>query len=512
MKILLSWIAKVHDMVQKANSQDFSGPTLQVLENTAFDLVFLFSNDTTTTDKAKRMKTYVLENQGKFRTDRIKTRFVELRNPADYQELWEVFPQKIEDCLRPYLDRNAEILINISAGTPAMAATWIMMVGTGQLQAKILNAQINRATEESYINTINLGMYPFVAALQEQINNQLQVSQMFKSEQMKKIMRELTVLASATGKPILILGETGTGKTWLAKQFHKMTGKDESKFFKVVCGEFKAADPNIAKSALFGHARGAFTGASGSKSGYLEKADGGTLFLDEIGDIPLDVQRLLIDAVESGNFRRLNSNDLLESKFQLICATNRNIEEMLERNELSQDFYYRISIHSYEIPPLRARPFDIPVILDELMHEEFENKFEMEPEVKNRIIDELSSSSLPRNIRDIERSLHQLWLKSQQPKPHKLRVDEVIQYFKENVQPSQDDEFNRLIQQLLRIWPSTKLSKTSSLKDALINESINQIIKEGPYKKNDGSYNYNQISKFIGISNKTAEKLINKKT
>ena len=160
---------------------------------------------------------------------------------------------------------------------------------------------------------------------------------------MQKIFRELTILAQGMEPPVLLLGETGTGKTTLARQLHQLSVKAENSFQHVVCGEFRGADLNLVKSQLFGHVKGAFTGAETQKSGMLEEADGGTLFLDEIGDIPLEVQRLLINAVESKRFRALGSLDLQESDFQLICATNRDGEEMLQTSELSQDFHFRIS-------------------------------------------------------------------------------------------------------------------------------------------------------------------------
>jgi DNA-binding NtrC family response regulator len=511
MKILLSWIAKKNDMIRESGSDEYRGPTLEVLRDSVFDLAYLFSNDEETRTKALNLKSYVDRNSVQFRTRDIKLEYVELSNPADYKELWEEFPKRVEKLLKTFEKDNLELFINVSAGTPAMTTTWMMMVGTGQIQAKLLNSQLDPKTNKTYVNTIDIGVYPFVATLQDKFDSQLKISQKFKSPQMRKIMRNLTILAESTGKPILILGETGTGKTWLAKQFHQMTGKDEKLFYKVVCGEFKGADSNVAKSALFGHMKGAFTGATESKEGYLSKADGGTLFLDEIGDIPWDAQRLLIDAVESGLFRPLSSNDIISSKFQLICATNRNITEMLERNELSQDFYNRISIFKNEIPPIRERSLDIPILLDDLLQSRTDRQLHLEPQVRRKLIDELNNSFLPGNIRDIDSILENLWLKSQQPSSHVLDVDEVIQYFEKNPEPTQDEEFSGLIQQLLQLWPNTKISRMSGWKDALLNASLEQVIRDDTYRKGNGDLNYNKISKFLGISNKTAEKLIKKR-
>ena len=140
---------------------------------------------------------------------------------------------------------------------------------------------------------------------------------------MQKIYRELTILSKSTTRPILLLGETGTGKTTIANQCHIIAGRTESSFRDVVCGQFRGADLNIVNSLLFGHEKGAFTGADEKSTGMLAQANGGTLFLDEIGDIPMEAQRLLIDAVENKTFRPLGSRDEQHSDFQLICATNR---------------------------------------------------------------------------------------------------------------------------------------------------------------------------------------------
>ena len=136
------------------------------------------------------------------------------------------------------------------------------------------------------------------------------------SEEIKDILSNFQILNNLKRKrPILLLGETGTGKTTLARQYHAMTGLPEKKFFHVLCGSFAGADLNTVNSRLFGHIKGAFTGANEEKIGVIEEADGGVLFLDEIGDIPIDTQRLLIDVIESSRFTKFQSSIVQESHF-----------------------------------------------------------------------------------------------------------------------------------------------------------------------------------------------------
>ncbi|MCH2269047.1 MAG: sigma 54-interacting transcriptional regulator [SAR324 cluster bacterium] len=321
---------------------------------------------------------------------------------------------------------------------------------------------------------------------------------------MQKILRELTILAQGMGHPVLLLGETGTGKTTLARQFHEMSGKPENSFQHVVCGEFRGADLNLVKSQLFGHVKGAFTGAETQKSGMLEEADGGTLFLDEIGDIPLEVQRLLIDAVESKRFRTLGSLDVQESDFQLICATNRDVEEMLQTNELSQDFHFRISSFRYIIPPLRERPEDVPVILADPQETEHYLKLEFEETAMDELIRRLQQSSLSGNVRDVQRILDHLVLQSQMPQSHALTQKEISNYFAENREPTQDEFFVDTVQELLQQWPQTSFAKRGEKwRDALLDVALKGLAERPEYKKKSGELNIHKLATILGVDHKT---------
>ncbi|CEK33705.1 two-component response regulator,Transcriptional regulatory protein ZraR,acetoacetate metabolism regulatory protein AtoC,Transcriptional regulator containing PAS, AAA-type ATPase, and DNA-binding domains,nitrogen regulation protein NR(I),Sigma-54 interaction domain [[Clostridium] sordellii] len=155
---------------------------------------------------------------------------------------------------------------------------------------------------------------------------------------------------------ILILGESGVGKDVLARYIHNLSNRKDNAFVAVNCCAFS---DGLLESELFGHEKGAFTGANERRKGRFELANRGTLFLDEIGDVSLDVQVKLLRTLENGIIERLGSNNQIKSDFRLISATNKNFKEEIEKGSIREDFFYRISTISITIPPLRERKEDL---------------------------------------------------------------------------------------------------------------------------------------------------------
>jgi formate hydrogenlyase transcriptional activator len=198
---------------------------------------------------------------------------------------------------------------------------------------------------------------------------------------------------------VLLLGETGTGKELIARAIHERSRRKERTFVKLNCA---AIPTGLLESELFGHERGAFTGAIAQKTGRLELADQGSLFLDEVGDIPIEIQPKLLRALQEREFERLGSTRTKKVDVRLVAATNRDLEKMMENREFRSDLYYRLNVFPIRIPPLRERPEDIPLLVryftqkyGRLMNRQIES-------IPASAMKKLSSWHWPGNIRELE--------------------------------------------------------------------------------------------------------------
>jgi transcriptional regulator with PAS, ATPase and Fis domain len=169
---------------------------------------------------------------------------------------------------------------------------------------------------------------------------------------------------AASDAPVLITGETGTGKELVAKAIHAKSPRCHGHFIAINCGAFPE---HLLESELFGYERGAFIGAVRAKKGRLEMAHRGTLFLDEVGTVPLKMQVDLLRVLETKRFHRLGGTEEIEVDFRAIAATNRNLQEAIQRGEFRQDFFYRLNVISLHIPPLRERREDIPLLVEHFL-------------------------------------------------------------------------------------------------------------------------------------------------
>jgi formate hydrogenlyase transcriptional activator len=202
-----------------------------------------------------------------------------------------------------------------------------------------------------------------------------------------------------TDSTVLVQGETGTGKELIARAIHNLSSRCGRPFVKLNC----AAIPfDLLESELFGHEKGAFTGAIAQKIGRFELADKGTLFLDEVGDIPLALQPKLLRVLQEQEFERLGSGRTHQVDVRLVAATHRNLVEMVKRNEFRSDLYYRLNVFPVPLPPLRARREDIPALVEHFVEIYARRMGKQIDRISPETMAELTSYPWPGNIRELQ--------------------------------------------------------------------------------------------------------------
>ena len=201
-----------------------------------------------------------------------------------------------------------------------------------------------------------------------------------------------------TQSSVLIVGESGTGKELVAKALHNASTRREERFLAINCG---AIPSDILESELFGHEKGAFTGAVSRKIGKFEMASGGTLFLDEISELPYELQVKLLRVLEERQVMRVGGDQLIDLDFRLIAATNRDIEEAVEKGDFREDLYYRLKVVSLRIPPLRERLSDLPLLAEHFLEEICEREGKEPMQLTDESLSVLSGHTWPGNVREL---------------------------------------------------------------------------------------------------------------
>jgi len=217
-------------------------------------------------------------------------------------------------------------------------------------------------------------------------------------ETLKNELRKIEQVA-ATDATVLILGETGTGKELLARAVHDRSQRRARPLVKVNCAALPA---NLIESELFGHEKGAFTGALSRRAGRFELADKGTIFLDEIGDMPAELQAKLLRVLQEGEFERVGGTQTLKVNVRVIAATNRDLAKAAAEGSFRQDLYYRLNVFPISIPPLRERLDDIPILVQHISKKYAAKLGKNIETIPQKVIDAMRSYSWPGNVRELE--------------------------------------------------------------------------------------------------------------
>jgi formate hydrogenlyase transcriptional activator len=218
------------------------------------------------------------------------------------------------------------------------------------------------------------------------------------SPALQKVVEQVTIVAP-TDSTVLLHGETGTGKELIARAIHNLSSRRERTFVRMNCA---AIPSGLLESDLFGHEKGAFTGALMQKKGRFELADNGSLFLDEIGDISLELQPKLLRAVQEREFERLGSAKTICVNVRIIAATHRDLSVMIREGKFREDLFYRLNVFPIEIPPLRERRDDIPLLANYFVSKLAQRMGKKIKSIPTQIMEVLANASWPGNVRELE--------------------------------------------------------------------------------------------------------------
>ncbi|MGZ5000755.1 MAG: sigma-54 interaction domain-containing protein [Methylomonas sp.] len=242
--------------------------------------------------------------------------------------------------------------------------------------------------------------------------------------------------AAETQAPVLLMGETGTGKELAAEFVHRHSKNAQGEFVIADCTIFSE---DLFESEMFGHEKGAFTGAVAGKKGLFELANHGTLFLDEIGELPLSQQPKLLRALESGQFRRVGGTATLKSTVRVVCATHRNLEEMVKQGRFREDLFYRLSVFPIEIPPLRDRRQDLPLLVDHFLAQFDQGQYAL----TQAALIKLLQHTWPGNIRELRNCLQ---LATGLCKDHQIQESD-INFIRRQVKDANPDSVERSVKE-----------------------------------------------------------------
>ncbi|HET6842260.1 MAG TPA: sigma 54-interacting transcriptional regulator [Candidatus Angelobacter sp.] len=326
-----------------------------------------------------------------------------LVNISDREEFPpEVYEQFVAEglryhCVIPLVNRGRALgLMAIVRKTKAFLPEDVEFLGqtAGQIAIAIENSLAYQEISDLRDKLAQEKLY-----LEEEIRSEMGFEQIIGSSTALKHVLELVNTVAPSDSTVLLLGETGTGKELIARAIHEHSRRKERTFVKLNCA---AIPTGLLESELFGHEKGAFTGAISQKIGRLELADRGSLFLDEVGDIPVEIQPKLLRALQEREFERLGSTQTRKVNIRLVAATNRDLEQMISAREFRSDLYYRLNVFPIRIPPLRERREDIPLLVSYFV-QKFSKQMQKNIEaIPAAVMKGLTAWDWPGNIRELE--------------------------------------------------------------------------------------------------------------
>lgn len=408
---LISWIGNADHLASEGGLASGDGPiATALLQGKKFDRICLMTNY-----GHERSAAFCgwLEQHCSYDSTAVDLQEVSLSSPIDYASIYAEVSKHLKDIGLPRQD--VELTFHLSPGTPAMASIWIMLAKT-RFPAKLI-----QTSKEHGLQTVD---FPFDLAsdflpefLQRSAEriDRLAYGPTESSPHFSKILHSSNAVSrqiqlarriAAHDVPVLILGETGTGKELFAEAICAASERAGKPFIAINCG---AISPELANSELFGHIKGAFTGANSSRKGHFQEAHGGTLFLDEVGDLPLETQVRLLRALQAKEVVPLGDSKSIKVDVRIIAATHRDLAADVSSGRFREDLFHRLAVGILHLPPLRERDGDIDLLADAFLNQ-INADAKGKPEAQEKKISASARKLLalhpwPGNIRELYHSL-----------------------------------------------------------------------------------------------------------
>jgi transcriptional regulator with GAF, ATPase, and Fis domain len=396
------------------DQEEQPGPILSLLTTRNFDHIVLFDTPST--------KKITLETRDAINHlyHRGEVHIIELPidDPTNYQEIFKGLrshlPKIIEDV------SPARFFIAVASGTPQMHACWVLLSASGEIPARILHSRPPRfvTKEHPLVSEVDLSSREFptvrsriepIPIEEKEIDADSVRVKLGIAGDHPTIRRslEMGALLAPSQAPILLLGETGTGKELFARYIHWLSGRPNDVFVPVNCA---AIPDELVESLLFGHKKGAFTGALHDQAGKFDLADKGTLFLDELGELPLPAQAKLLRVLQDGLVEPIGQVKAHKVDVRIIGATNRDLRKLVRQGKFREDLFYRLNVGEIKLPPLRERRFDIPKLALHIL-DRLNSSLRRPKRLSAKALTRLQSHTWPGNVRDLENVLERsVWL------------------------------------------------------------------------------------------------------
>jgi DNA-binding NtrC family response regulator len=389
-------------------SDSVPGPILTILDRLRFDGVYLLYNHDRYLKPAAELVDYCRRD---YPGTRIRFQAAPAVNPTDYNTVYPAMFQAVSAVLQK--EPEAEFTISLTSGTPVMHACWVFLRQGGVIPARLIQVSLEDGISDVLFDLDDFPEIQQPATVKAEMTRLARENRALRNRMGLALetivgesppilrMKERIEMFAAADIPVLIRGETGTGKELVAEALHFGSGRKEKTLVRVNCGAIPA---ELFESAFFGHKKGSFTGAIGDHEGFLRQADGGTLFLDEIADLPLAMQVKLLRFLDGGGFMPVGKSREEKADVRVVAASNRDLREEVREKRFREDLFYRLATVEIVVPPLRDRAEDKARIARHLL-ERLNSKYRERKGLSASAVKRILSHDWPGNVRQLKSAL-----------------------------------------------------------------------------------------------------------